>query len=699
MHKSRSFLLATLLLTLLSQTIQAKNTFFSLPIAYYQDAGGVLNFAEAKKLFEQDEFISSEKSNLSFGYTTDPVWIHIFLDNVQENEVLIIQNAHLDFADFYALHKDSLIRQVRQGDLVDFHTRDIEHHYPNLLISPQATDIFIRVSTKGPLLVPVTLMSFPALLQYSRQQQVVHFVYFGILLLAFCVNVLLYVWFREKVFLFYLLTLLFFFTVTCVEFGYLFQYIYPGVPEVNAYNPAFYALIFVVVMFTQRFLGVRNEVLFYFWVYRVLVALCIVLILAVLLTKGAVIVQIFILLLVGYIIPVFILISAAYSYFLLRKTGAGFVFLGWLSSVGATLVLALTFTGTLSHSFFTGNVVQMGSALEVIFFFFALVERVNVLKQHKERLLKSHNKLLEEKLERRMRKINEMNHELLAQNEALQSQQDELTAQRNRLKEQNKIIENQNVQLIDIKQGLEQKVEEKTSDLLLANQSLADKNQRLEQFAFVAAHNIRGPVATLEGLINLFNKKNTGDLINLEIIKRLDISVTKIDNLLWDLSALLDFTSASEELRSEVNLKQVWEDVKIVFQNDIESKRAKICDNLPGEKTYKLVPVYINSIFYNILSNALKFSNETKTPEISLSFKEQNKQLFLEAYDNGLGVNLKLVKNKLFSPFQRFHSHVKGKGLGLFITKSQIEAMGGTIHFQSQPGEGTTLNIVLPVVD
>ena len=699
MEKSLSRFPAILLLILLSQFIQAKEAFFDIPVAYYQDVYQELTFADAKKLFEQDRFISSENSNLTFGYTTDPVWIHISLHNLEEKDVLFIQNAHLDFVDFYLMNGNSLSRHVKQGDLVDFHARELDYHYLNILIDPQTTDIFIRVSTHGPLLVPLALMSFPTLMKYAQKQQMLHFVYFGILLLAFCVNVLLYVWFREKNYLFYILSLLFFFIITCVEFGYLFQYVYPHTPEINVYNLAYYALIVVVVIFTQRFLNIRREAPFYYWVYRLIVISCVVLILAVLLTKGSVLIQKLTLVLAGYIIPVFILSSAAYSYFFLHKTEARFVFLGWLSNVSAVLVLALTFTGTLPHSFFTGNVVQIGSGFEVIFFFFALVERVNILKKEKEHLLKAHNQILEEKLEERMREINAMNQELIAQNEELQAQQDELTAQRNRLHEQNTIIEKQNLQLKDAKSALEQKVKEKTADLLGANQSLADKNQRLEQFAFVAAHNMRGPVATLAGLINLFNRKDASDPVNLEIIKNLDITVGRIDSLVWDLSALLDFTSISEELRKEVNLKQVWEDVKIVLKSEIDIKHAKIHDNLPCDNTYKLVPVYIHNIFYNVLSNALKYSSTDRPPAINIDFTEQNGQINIKATDNGLGIDLKLVKNKLFSPFHRFHAHVEGKGLGLFITKTQIEAMHGIIDFQSQLGVGTAVCIMLPKIE
>jgi hypothetical protein len=198
---------------------------------------------------------------------------------------------------------------------------------------------------------------------------------------------------------------------------------------------------------------------------------------------------------------------AVYSYFFLRKKASRFIFWGWLSNVGAAVILAFSITGIIPHSFITGNVVQIGSAFEVIFFFFALVEQVNILKKEKEHLLEAQNQILEEKLEGRMREINGMNQALLAQNEELTAQQEALTAQRNRLQEQNLVIEDQNLQLKDAKSVLEQKVKEKTADLLVANQGLSDKNQRLEQFAFVAAHNIRGPVATLGGLINILIEK------------------------------------------------------------------------------------------------------------------------------------------------------------------------------------------------
>ena len=698
MKNSLLHFLAIFLLILLSPALRAEDKLFDLPVAYYNTAEEDLSLAGAQKLFQQNKFISSGNSNLNFEFTSNPVWIHIAVDKLERKELLIIQNTHLDWIDIYLLKGDSLIRQSRQGDLVNFHAKDLDYHYPNVQLDTAVTDIFIRISSKGPLVIPVTLMSFPMLLQYAEKQHILHFIYFGILLLAFCVNVLLYIWFREKNYLLYLLSLLFFFVITCVEFGYLFQYLYPERPEINVYNPAYYTLLVVVVIFTQRFLNIQRGASFFYWLYRFIIISCLVIILAVFFTKGSVLIQQVILVVIGYIIPFFILSSVVYYYFFLKKKEARFVLLGWLSNVCSVVIFALTISGVFPHDFFTGNIIQIGSALEVIFFFLALVERINILKKEKEHLLVSQNQLLEEKLEERMREINTINHELLAQNEELQSQQDELAAQHDRLQEQNLVIEDQNLQLKDAKLGLEVKVKEKTADLRTANQGLADKNQRLEQFAFVASHNMRGPVATLAGLINLFYKDQSENPANVDIISKLEVTVEKLDNLLKDLSALLDFTTASEQLRKEVCLKQAWEDVKILLKGEIDKKQAQVTDDLPDCKTYRLIPVYVNNIFYNLLSNALKYSKDEKPPVIDICFTEQNGQIFITITDKGTGIDTKLVKDKLFSPFQRFHTHIEGRGLGLFITKTQIEAMQGTIHFESQPGVGTTVQIVLPNV-
>src|SRR5690606_15900558 len=104
---------------------------------------------------------------------------------------------------------------------------------------------------------------------------------------------------------------------------------------------------------------------------------------------------------------------------------------------------------------------------------------------------------------------------------------------------------------------------------------------------------------------------------------------------------------------------------------------------------------YIDSIFFNILSNALKYRSDKRNPHITVKSYKKNGWIHLEFSDNGLGIDLKKHGDKLFGLRKTFHDHPNAKGFGLFITKAQIEAMDGAIAVKSTPDQGSVFTIKL----
>lgn len=111
---------------------------------------------------------------------------------------------------------------------------------------------------------------------------------------------------------------------------------------------------------------------------------------------------------------------------------------------------------------------------------------------------------------------------------------------------------------------------------------------------------------------------------------------------------------------------------------------------------YAMFPkLYLESVLFNLISNAIKYSSPERKSEIKLNSYIQDNWLHVEIRDNGLGIDLVKYGNKLFRLRKTFHNHPNAKGLGLFMTKNQIEAMGGSITVQSTVGEGTTFTLRL----
>jgi signal transduction histidine kinase len=117
--------------------------------------------------------------------------------------------------------------------------------------------------------------------------------------------------------------------------------------------------------------------------------------------------------------------------------------------------------------------------------------------------------------------------------------------------------------------------------------------------------------------------------------------------------------------------------------------------NLEVAKVHAIEP-YMESIFYNLISNAIKYQSGDRKLQINISSYPDGSNVILEVKDNGIGMDLDQSGSKLFGLYQRFHDHVGGKGLGLYLVKTQVEALGGSISVESEVNEGCTFRITFP---
>jgi signal transduction histidine kinase len=102
---------------------------------------------------------------------------------------------------------------------------------------------------------------------------------------------------------------------------------------------------------------------------------------------------------------------------------------------------------------------------------------------------------------------------------------------------------------------------------------------------------------------------------------------------------------------------------------------------------------YLDSILLNLISNSIKYRSSNRAPLIKISTHIQDEYTVLTISDNGLGINLDLYREKLFTLYSRFHYHVEGKGLGLYLIKTQVTALGGKIEVESEVDNGITFRI------
>jgi signal transduction histidine kinase len=611
--------------------------------------------------------------SFNLGYDARVVWLTLHLSQSLMHRILVINNAHLDHLDFYLFSGNHLARKVLSGDLRDFASRDLNNNYFNLNIPPSITSIVIRVHTEGPMVAPVQLMTYQHFFTYWKNYSIFHWIIFGFIGLFIISNLALYIWLKEKIYIYYILLLASIALITGVDFGYTFQYLWPHHPEINTYNSLFYFACIFSLLFTEKILNLKKDLPLLYKVFVLLYLLMLTCFLLSFIVSYRVSIE---MIYYTYIsAPLISLVTAIYAYFKYKNQSSKFVLFGLLAFFSATIIYILSVGGTFQTNSFTENMVQIGSCIQIVFFNLATLSRINILKKEKEDLLAHQNKLLEEKVVNRTIELKRKNEQITNQNIE---------------------IEEKNKQLKDQHQNLEKIVEERTEELQLTNAELLHKNRRLEQFAFVTAHNIRGPIATLLGLFQIYNKKDLSDPYNSIIITKGEELTQKLDNIIKDLTMLLDLERNISSLVEWMDLNEVMNETSVLLGKEITDSKAVIETDFQKASKIHAIPAYVNNIFYNLISNSIKFKKYDTPPHIKIYTSINDKTLIITFEDNGTGIDLEKFGEKLGTPYKRFNTDVQGKGLGLFITKRQIEAMKGKMEIHSKPNHGTRILVCLP---
>lgn len=262
--------------------------------------------------------------------------------------------------------------------------------------------------------------------------------------------------------------------------------------------------------------------------------------------------------------------------------------------------------------------------------------------------------------------------ELAAQNEELLQSHEEISAQRDLVFKQNEMLETE--------------VEKRT-------QELVEYNHQLEQFAFIAAHNLRAPVARILGLGNLLDISGQTDIQREQIYPRIIHATRELDVVVKDLNTILYLKKNSDSVITLIDLPT---EVDIIIENlahEISMTKAKITTDFSKVTTIRSVKPYFDSIIYNLVSNAIKYRHPERSPVINIQAEQIQNEICLRVSDNGLGIDVDLFQDKLFTLYSRFHLHIEGKGMGLYLVKTQLAAMGGRIEIESKVNEGTTFSV------
>ena len=216
---------------------------------------------------------------------------------------------------------------------------------------------------------------------------------------------------------------------------------------------------------------------------------------------------------------------------------------------------------------------------------------------------------------------------------------------------------------------------------------------QFEDFNHIVAHNLRGPAGSIQMLLTLMSESYS-DTEKSEFFVMLNQSSASLNETLNDLMNVLEVRNNNTLPYDNCDLMEIVTGVKAMLTGQIISKNAKIHTAFEAP-TLKFPKIYLESIFYNMISNSLKYSRADITPEIKITSRFANDKVMLTFNDNGLGIDLIKHGDSMFKLNKIFHRGFDSKGVGLFMTKIQIETFGGSISVESEPNVGTTFTVEL----
>jgi len=235
------------------------------------------------------------------------------------------------------------------------------------------------------------------------------------------------------------------------------------------------------------------------------------------------------------------------------------------------------------------------------------------------------------------------------------------------------------------------KAEEELRNLLHLTQR---QNERLRNFAHIVSHNIRSHSANLAGLVRELVEVDNEEERNM-FTNLLKAGTEKLNETIYNLNEIVTINENSNiSLTSKSILSEIDKTLNVVA-NSLIKNNIEIIKEVNPDFEVMVVSSYLESIVLNLITNAIKYRDVNKQSFVKINAERTGHLIKLSVADNGLGIDLNKYGTKLFGMYKTFHKHADARGVGLFITKAQIEAMGGKIEVQSEPGKGTTFYVHL----
>ena len=225
---------------------------------------------------------------------------------------------------------------------------------------------------------------------------------------------------------------------------------------------------------------------------------------------------------------------------------------------------------------------------------------------------------------------------------------------------------------------------------------LIRRNNDLEQFAHIISHHLRAPVANMIGLVSLVDDGGLDRQDAADVVENLKKAAQNLDHIIRDINKILSINKDVLENKEVVNFYEITDAIVQILETNYDGAQFRVIVDFEEVSEIYSLKSYLHSIFLNLISNGIKYKKQEMIPVISIKSITEGSIVRISFIDNGVGIDVGRYEKRIFGLFNRFHTHVEGKGMGLFMVKTQAELLGGNVKIKSVVGVGTEFVVELP---
>lgn len=617
-------------------------------VQIYIDDSEQLTHADILREGIQQQFISS-KGTLKFGYSKATIWLKLSVKKTSSSAEWLFElpAPFLEFVDFYqqqtdgswSHHESGYYRE--QSKRVISHTSQLE---PLVFGGDSISHVYVKVAGRSPKTFPVYIIEKEHFYEKTRFEDIGYGIFFGILIVMFFYNLVIYLTLKQTNFLLYICTIICTFFIFASATGYAGKYFWPEHPEWNFYagRMSLPVITIFLAIFTIRFLEVKEYTK---TMYYILYALPFLGLVAGVLTASGIMSSAS-----NNLISLSTLIYLCTGIVCRIKGNrtANFFIAAWSFYLIGGLLLTLRNSGVLAFNFWTTHFVEIGAVLETTIIAFALGDRYRRYKEEKEEI----------------------------QLQALQVQQ-------------------------EANERLELKVKERTEELQqtldtikIQKDIIEDKNAELDAFFYRISHDLKGPIASLLGL-NALAKMDIKDELALDYVTKQHSQVERLHQIINGLINLTRLNNAALQ-REAIDFEKLINDCIESSRSLHSFEKISFKREIIAETIYYTEWTLLNAIAQNLIENAVKYCRPDN-PYVHIYVKTDTNGLEIKVKDNGAGIPAE-YQHRIFEMFYRASQHAQGSGLGLYILKRSVDRLRGTIEVESIVGEGSCFTVKLPIL-